>query len=98
MGFRPETAATHALPRAALHLPQLQLRDLVAVHLVRAVGDPQRPDPGVIVGASRNRRDTPAPPWAWIAQSITFNAMFGATTLIIAISARAALLPAVSIM
>ena len=33
-----------------------------------------------------------------MAQSITCNAMFGAATLIIAISARAALLPTVSIM
>jgi hypothetical protein len=40
---------------------------------------------------------TPAAPNAWTASSITFSAMFGALTLIIAISARAALLPALSI-
>jgi hypothetical protein len=42
--------------------------------------------------------DTPAPPCAWIAQSITLSAMLGAATLIIAISLRATLLPTVSIM
>ena len=40
---------------------------------------------------------TPAPPWAWMARSITRSAMLGATTLIIAISGAAALLPTVSI-
>ena len=40
---------------------------------------------------------TPAAPCAWIARSSTRSATFGATTLIIAISARAALLPTVSI-
>src|SRR5206468_2877161 len=41
---------------------------------------------------------TPAPPCAWIASSRIASAMFGAFTLIIAISARATLLPTVSIM
>jgi hypothetical protein len=49
------------------------------------------------IHASGNASDTPPPPCAWIAQSITCCAMFGATILIIAISARAALLPTVSI-
>ena len=40
---------------------------------------------------------TPCAPCAWIARSITCSATFGATTLIIAIAARAALLPTVSI-
>ena len=44
-----------------------------------------------------SRRETPPPPCTCIAQSITWQAMFGATTLIIAISALAALLPATSI-
>ena len=44
-----------------------------------------------------SRRDTPAAPCTCIAQSITWQAMFGAATLIIAISLRAALLPTVSI-
>jgi hypothetical protein len=39
----------------------------------------------------------PAPPNAWIAQSTTWHAMFGAAILIIAISRRASLLPTVSI-
>ena len=42
--------------------------------------------------------EMPAPPWACIAQSMIWQAMFGAITLIIAISARATLLPTVSIM
>src|SRR5262245_216934 len=41
---------------------------------------------------------TPAPPCAWMARSITRRATCGATTLIMAISARASLLPTVSIM
>ena len=41
---------------------------------------------------------TPAPPCAWIASSMICSAMRGALTLIIAISAAAALLPALSIM
>src|SRR5579885_1976488 len=41
--------------------------------------------------------ETPAPPCACIARSMTRSARLGATTLIIAISARAALLPARSI-
>ena len=41
--------------------------------------------------------DTPAPPNSWIAWSITSQAMVGATTLIMAISFCAALLPATSI-
>ena len=41
---------------------------------------------------------TPAPPQAWIASSMTFSAMRGAATLIIAISVRATLLPTLSIM
>ena len=40
----------------------------------------------------------PPPPNDWMTQSITLHAMLGAATLIIAISARAALLPTVSIM
>ena len=47
-------------------------------------------------GGSRRRR--PPPPWAWMARSSTRSVAFGATTLIMAISARAALLPTVSIM
>ena len=46
---------------------------------------------------AESRRDTPAPPCAWIARSSTRSAMRGATTLICAISDRAALLPTVSI-
>src|ERR1043165_8151525 len=42
--------------------------------------------------------EIPPPPCACIARSRTRSATFGATTLIIAISARAALLPTVSIM
>jgi hypothetical protein len=58
--------------------------------LVGAVGEPQH--------ARRRLREaviavTPALPEAWIAQSITRQAMLGAATLIIAISARGALLP-----
>src|SRR5436305_10357848 len=41
---------------------------------------------------------TPAPPCAWMARSSTRKVTLGATTLIMAISARAILLPTVSIM
>lgn len=41
---------------------------------------------------------TPAPPWTWIARSMIFSAMAGATTLISAISFFATLLPCLSIM
>src|SRR5690606_41583320 len=37
--------------------------------------------------------ETPPPPWAWIAQSVIWQAMLGAITLIMAISALAILLP-----
>jgi hypothetical protein len=40
----------------------------------------------------------PPPPCTWIAQSITWQAMLGAATLIMAISLAATLLPTVSIM
>src|SRR6516162_10935099 len=42
--------------------------------------------------------ETPAAPCAWMARSNTCKAVRGATTLIIAISVRASLLPTVSIM
>ncbi len=41
--------------------------------------------------------ETPAPPWIWMAASITFWAMLGATTLICEISLIAPLAPTVSI-
>ena len=44
-----------------------------------------------------SRRETPPPPWTWIARSMTFSATCGAATLIAAISVRACLLPTVSI-
>jgi ABC-type nitrate/sulfonate/bicarbonate transport system permease component len=37
------------------------------------------------IWASGKSCETPAPPWTWIARSITRVAMFGATILIIAI-------------
>src|SRR5262249_36125678 len=48
-------------------------------------------------GQGQRSSDPPAPPWAWMAQSITWQATLGACTLIMAISLRAALLPAMSI-
>ena len=64
---------------------------------VRSIGQPQQPRRG-IGGGSPKSLLVPAPPWAWIAQSITWQAMFGTATLIIAISALAVRLPTVSIM
>ncbi len=48
--------------------------------------------------ASGKSSETPAPPWIWMARSMTFSATLGATTLIWAISLAAILLPTVSIM
>ena len=83
-------------PRYAC-LSELHLRDRVAVHFVRAVGEAQGARAGVEAGerevvARRRRRRAPASP-----SRSPGSAMFGATTLIIAISALAALLPATSI-
>ena len=74
---------------------ELEFGDRIAVHFVRAVGQSQvaprpRPRPAEVAA-------DPGAACAWMARSITRSAMFGATTLIMAISARAALLPAVSI-
>ena len=68
------------------------------MHLVGPVDDAQRARRARRPCARPKSSDTPAPPCAWIAQSITSASIFGAATLIIAISARASLLPTVSIM
>ena len=79
-------------------LRQLELGDRVAVHFVRAVDEAQRTRFQANIAASGKSSLTPPPPWAWIAQSMICCATFGTSTLIIAISARAPLLPTVSIM
>jgi hypothetical protein len=67
------------------------------MNFVRPVGKAQRPR--MRIGRARSKSSqTPAAPCACIAQSMTLHAMFGAATLIIAISACAFLLPTVSIM
>ena len=65
---------------------QLQLGDRLAMHLVGPVSQPQRARAAHAEARPKSSL-TPAPPWAWMARSITRSAMFGATTLIIAISA-----------
>jgi hypothetical protein len=76
---------------------QLQLGDGIAVHFIRAVDDAHSAlvriglgQPEVLADAGRAMR--------LIAQSTTLHDMLGATTLIMAISARASLLPTVSIL
>ncbi len=63
---------------------------------------PDRPPGAACAGArtstrAGSRRSRRPPPCTWIARSITFRAMFGAATLIAAISVRAWRLPTVSI-
>jgi hypothetical protein len=77
-------------------LAQLLLGDRIAVHLVGTVGEAQRARAGV-GAASPKSSETPPPPCTWSAQSMTWQATLGASTLIIAISFFAALLPAASI-
>jgi hypothetical protein len=66
--------------------------DLVAIDL----GQPQHARRRIAVGETVIARD-PAPPKAWITRSMTPQALLGGTTLIIAIAARTALLPSLSI-
>ncbi len=77
---------------------EFEAGDLIAMHFVGAVGEAQGAGRGVGIGQAEIVADAARRRDAWIAQSITWQAMFGATTLIIAISPRAALLPTVSIM
>ena len=76
--------------------PQFQPADLVAVNFVRSIGETQRAGVGVGAGQAEIVR--------YAAAAMRLNrpvddlaSMFGAATLIIAISARAPLLPTVSI-
>jgi hypothetical protein len=76
--------------------PDLDLRNRIAVHLVRPIDDAH----GALVGIGLGEREVAADAGRAVRldrQSTTLHETFGATTLIIAISARAALLPATSI-
>ena len=83
--------------RRALVFAQFEPGDLVPVDLVGAVGQPQRAGRRPGVGEAEIAADAGAA--VGLDRPVDHpQAMFGATTLIIAISARAALLPTVSIM
>ena len=84
------------LPLSRDMFGELQLGDGAVVNLVRPIGETQRANARP-AGASGVSWLTPAAPNACTASSMIFSAMFGAFTLIIAISALAALLPALSI-
>jgi len=75
---------------------QLQPSDLIAVDFVGPVRQAQQARSRV-GGAEEIVVVRSGPPNAWIAQSITWQAISGAATLIIAISVLAALFPTVSI-
>jgi DNA-binding transcriptional LysR family regulator len=93
----PAYVATHGAPPTP---------DALAAHNCawRSGCDALRPGRRQCAARARRRRPGPGrgrlmppPPCAWMAQSITWHAMLGAATLIIAISLAAALLPTVSI-
>jgi hypothetical protein len=90
-----QDGGTAARPRGVPISAELQARHLVVVHLVGAVGQAQVASGGVRRGQTEVVGD-PRPPTACIARSIARQDIVGATTLIMAISERAALLPPVS--
>ena len=76
---------------------QLALGQGVLVHLVRAVGEPQRPDAGAQLGQREVLADRPPAPCTWIALSRIHWTVAGVAILIAWISVCAPLLPTVSI-
>ena len=89
-------AASGGAAAACAVTARLAARDRHVVDLVGAVGDLQDPGDRVELGRAACPALTPAPPWAWMARSMTHVATSGAATLIADTSIRAPRLPTVS--